>query len=58
VENRVTEIRGLSSVECWRHVPGKSNPPDLPSRDVPLQDLADNSLWWNGPKWFHESEEH
>jgi hypothetical protein len=42
----------------WRHVPGKSNPADLPSRGVRLEDLADNNLWWNGPTWLHESEEH
>ncbi|CAB4004829.1 Hypothetical predicted protein, partial [Paramuricea clavata] len=58
VENRVAEIRELSDVEGWRHVPGKSNPADLPSRGVRLEDLADNSLCWNGPTWLHESEEH
>ena len=58
IENRVGEIRELSDVEGWRHVPGKSNPADLPSRGVRLEDLADNSLWWNGPTWLHESEEH
>ncbi|CAB4043482.1 Hypothetical predicted protein, partial [Paramuricea clavata] len=58
VENRLSEIRELSGVECWRHVPGKCNPADLPSRGVRLEDLADNSLWWNGPTWLHESEEH
>ncbi|CAB3993298.1 Hypothetical predicted protein [Paramuricea clavata] len=31
---------------------------DLPSRGVRLEDLADNSLWWNGSTWLHESEEH
>ena len=32
VKNKIEKIRALSSHENWRHVPGKINPADLPSR--------------------------
>ena len=48
VENRVREIRQLSSVEYWRHCPGRDNPADLPSRGIYLDTLANDPLWLPG----------
>lgn len=50
VSNRVTEIQTLTVPESWPHCHGKWNPADLPTRGLKVQDLKQNTLWWNGPK--------
>ena len=34
VQHRVTQIRRLLPVDCWRHCPTDSNPADIPSRGM------------------------
>jgi len=51
IGNRVKEINVLSSPVNWQHIPGESNPADLPSRGCsPVQLLQ--SRWWEGPAWL------
>ena len=52
VQNRVIEIRGNTSPDCWNHCPGESNPADLPSRGLPLLELSVSPLWRHGPNWL------
>ena len=50
VQNRVSEIRSLLPVKCWRHVPGLENPADVPSRGATPLELLVNKLWRDGPE--------
>ncbi|UYV78535.1 hypothetical protein LAZ67_16001928 [Cordylochernes scorpioides] len=52
VMNRVKEIHNLSSPESWRHIPGRLNPADIPSRGCSAESLKE-TRWWN-----HETHGH
>lgn len=56
VAGRVKEIRQLSSTKDWRHVPGKFNPADIPSRGANVKTLIDTA-WWEGPTWLKMEQE-
>jgi hypothetical protein len=44
-----------SSPNQWKHIPADMNPADIPTRQLKISDLADNSLWWNGPRFLSDS---
>ncbi|GFX22689.1 uncharacterized protein TNCV_2994241 [Trichonephila clavipes] len=52
VKNRIKEIQKLSDPKEWCYCKGKHNPADLINRDLPLNDLKNNKIWWHGPKWL------
>ena len=54
-QNRVRDIRRLLPIHVWKHCSGHENPADIPSRGMDLAELANNPLWWNGPKWLCNS---
>ncbi|UYV61310.1 hypothetical protein LAZ67_1004314 [Cordylochernes scorpioides] len=56
VMNRVKEIHNISSPESWRHIPGRLNPADLPSRGCSAESLKE-TRWWEGPAWLKVSQE-
>ncbi|XP_035231346.1 uncharacterized protein LOC118203190 [Stegodyphus dumicola] len=55
VANRVKEIRKLSSESEWRHIPGNSNPADIPSRGCSIKSFV-KSRWWQGPECLMKNE--
>ncbi|GFW62653.1 integrase catalytic domain-containing protein [Trichonephila clavipes] len=54
VSNRVKEIRNLSDVSSWEHVPSEKNFADILSRGCSAQQLV-YLRWWKGPSWLSES---
>ncbi len=54
VQNRVSRIRRSSEVQDWRWVPTAANPADLPTRGKSPSELAESSLWWEGPAFLRK----
>ncbi|XP_065082278.1 uncharacterized protein LOC135704722 [Ochlerotatus camptorhynchus] len=57
VSNRVAEIQELTASASWNHIPSDENPADLLSRGTSLENLVENTLWWNGPIWIRSLSE-
>ncbi|UYV75136.1 hypothetical protein LAZ67_12002605 [Cordylochernes scorpioides] len=57
VAGRVKKIRQNSSITDWRHVPGKENPADIPSRGASILQLI-TTRWWEGPVWLKNNFGH
>ena len=58
VANRVSEIQEALHPSCWGHVLTKDNPADFVSRGIEATQLIDKTLWWRGPRWLSETEDH
>lgn len=52
VANRVREITSSMPSDCWRYVKSAENPADCASRGLTPSQLAQHSLWWQGPHWL------
>ena len=51
VKNRVQEIKKDGEI-VFGYVSTKENPADVATRGADVQKLADNQIWWYGPKWL------
>ena len=56
VANRIGEIQRRTSPEQWRHVPGESNPADLPTRGLTASELVESTVWLEGPAFLKADE--
>lgn len=56
VANRVQQIRDVTVVNQWRHVPTNCNPADMTSRGMSADQLAACDLWWNGPEFLSSNK--
>ena len=52
VQNRVNEIRRKVPHDIWHYCPGVTNPADLPSRGMTMEELKLSDLWRFGPDWL------
>lgn len=52
VANRVSKIQHATQNCSWNHVSGQENPADLLSRGITAENILENKLWWQGPKWL------
>ena len=52
VANRIQTIKTLSEKSQWFFVRSTSNP--VASRGATVQELRDNTLWWQGPEFLRE----
>jgi len=57
IQNRVNEIRRLTTATSWRFCPGLNNPADNPSRGMSGNDLVASNTWWSGPEFLCQGEE-
>ena len=57
IGTKVAEIHALTSGSQWRHVPGRINPADKPTRGMSAADLADCKEWWCGPEFLNQHED-
>lgn len=53
VQNRVNEINELTNEAPWLHVDSNSNPADLLSRGLNINDLKNSDMWWHGPPFLN-----
>ncbi|XP_070573704.1 uncharacterized protein [Ptychodera flava] len=53
VSNRVREINGFRHI--YKYCPSADNPADLLTRGITSDQLANSTLWWNGPTWLKEN---
>lgn len=58
VANRVSAIQSSTAPESWHHIDGITNPADAASRRLTASALVNSQLWWHGPEWLSESNEH
>ncbi|MCP9265020.1 Pao retrotransposon peptidase family protein [Dirofilaria immitis] len=54
IQNRVEEIR--KAKYAYRFIPSECNPADIATKGISPSDLANLTLWWNGPEWLKEEE--
>ena len=57
VANRIIKILKGTAKDNWHYVDTKQNPADIASRGCNGDELMDNDLWWNGPKFMVEDED-
>ncbi|XP_070138651.1 uncharacterized protein [Drosophila bipectinata] len=58
VANRIGSIQEVSSASQWGHVSMQDNPADCATHGLTRLQLAQDKLWWSGPDWLQEPEDH
>lgn len=58
VANRVSHIQEIVAPDRWGHTSTLSMPADVGSRGMLPADLVRCEMWWRGPSWLSQSEDH
>ena len=53
IRSTVIEIRRLTDINKWYHVPSEHNVADIGTRSVTLQDISETSHWQKGKPWMN-----
>ena len=56
VANRVSEIRGNTSLSEWNFVEGNDNPADDSTRSKTLEQFLKSKRWFNGPDFLYDDK--
>ncbi|XP_065665633.1 uncharacterized protein LOC136087055 [Hydra vulgaris] len=56
IQNRLEKIRDLFDFSFWDYVETYRNPADIISRGASIENLTNNQLWFNGPKFLYTPE--
>ena len=57
IENRIAEIRDLTSTNQWNYVKTKDNPADQRTRGLKVTEMTEKSLWLQGPRFLRSSND-
>ena len=57
IQNRVSQIRKLTSVEQWRYCLTKYNHADIASEGATRSEFVGNDLWRHGPSFLSNFED-
>ena len=58
VQNRVQQIRKRLHQDLWEHCPGTDNPADIPTRNIGIVNVLNESQWIQCPEWLSMDEPH
>ena len=56
VANRFGEIQRSTNPNQWRHIPGETNPADLPTRGLSASQLSQCQAWMEGREFLKKDE--
>lgn len=57
VRNRVKAIEQSAPNAILKHIPGHLNPADIGTRGTTIDQLIEESTWWNGPHFLRQDED-
>ncbi|KIH65456.1 hypothetical protein ANCDUO_04222 [Ancylostoma duodenale] len=57
VRNRVKAIEQSAPNAILKHIPGHLNPADMGTRGTTIDQLIEQSTWWNGPDFLRQNED-
>ncbi|KAL6726225.1 hypothetical protein Aduo_008217 [Ancylostoma duodenale] len=57
-QNRIKSVKENAFDAVLRYVPGDSNPADVESRGVAIQNLIPYDSWWRGPEFLLQTQNH